>query len=97
MVDVLVRKSLLACEQENLKRIVLTGGVAANGYLRNALHEAAQAKGIACYVPEPIHCTDNAAMIACAGYHRYQNCAPQPGEALTMDAHANFSVESDGR
>ena len=97
VVDVLVRKSLLACEQENLKRIVLTGGVAANGYLRNALHEAAQAKGIVCYAPEPVYCTDNAAMIACAGYHRYRNNAPVPSEALTMDAHANFSVESEGR
>lgn len=93
VVDVLVQKSLMACEQEGLDRIVLTGGVAANGYLRDTLQQAARGKGISCYAPKPIYCTDNAAMIACAGYYRYQSGARGHKNVLTLDAHANLSVE----
>jgi len=90
VVDVLVRKALSACEQESLDRIVLTGGVAANGYLREKLRSAAQVSGINVYVPKPVFCTDNGAMIACAGYYRHKFC-PSSGESpLSLDAHANF-------
>lgn len=92
VVEVLITKALTACEQQGLKRLVLTGGVAANGYLRQRLREAAQPRNITCHVPKPILCTDNAAMIACAGYFRFQHAPPEAFELLRLDAHANFTV-----
>ncbi len=90
VVDVLVRKALLACRQESLKRIVVTGGVAANGYLRDCMTEAARKEGIEVFVPKPVLCTDNAAMIACAGYYRSQHCSPSESDPFSLDAHPNL-------
>jgi len=90
VVDVLVRKTLSACRQESLKRIVVTGGVAANGYLRDCMTEAARKEGVDVFVPKPIFCTDNAAMIACAGYYRSQHCSPSEVDPCSLDAHPNL-------
>jgi N6-L-threonylcarbamoyladenine synthase len=92
VVEVLVKKAITACQQEGLKRLVLTGGVAANGHLRQRLATAAQAHHISFHVPKPVLCTDNAAMIACAGYYRFRNHPPEATQMLGMDAHANFTV-----
>ena len=70
IVESLVRKSLLACEQEQLQQLVITGGVAANRGLRARAREACDEKGIRLFVPPPISCTDNAAMIAMAAARR---------------------------
>lgn len=86
--DVLVGKLITSCEREGLKRAVVTGGVAANGYLRERAHSAAQAKGIECFYPRKDLCTDNAAMIACAGYYRFRNHAPD--DMFLLDAHASL-------
>lgn len=88
--DVLVQKALSACRQESLKRIVVTGGVAANGYLRDRMTETARKEGIEVFVPKPILCTDNAAMIACAGYYRSQHCQPSASDPFSLDAHPNL-------
>ena len=90
VVDVLVQKALSACRQESLKRIVVTGGVAANGYLRDRMTDAAHEEGIEVFVPKPVLCTDNAAMIACAGYYRSQHCSPSANDPLSLDAHPNL-------
>ena len=71
--DVLIDNSIKACEQLNLKIIVLAGGVSANSYIRGRFSELENVKGIKVYYPEPILCTDNAAMIASAGYYNYIN------------------------
>jgi N6-L-threonylcarbamoyladenine synthase len=70
IVESLVRKSILACEREGLDRLIITGGVAANRGLRARAKEACDDKGIALFVPPPISCTDNAAMIAMAAARR---------------------------
>jgi len=68
--EVLVGKSLRACRRENIKHLVIAGGVAANQSLRRLLDEQANAQGINVHMPRPEHCTDNAAMIAFAAAQR---------------------------
>ncbi|HEX4917424.1 MAG TPA: tRNA (adenosine(37)-N6)-threonylcarbamoyltransferase complex transferase subunit TsaD [Limnobacter sp.] len=67
IVDVLVKKSLAACQQNAHRRLVVAGGVGANRLLRSQLHAAAQKMGIEVFFPELNLCTDNGAMIAYAG------------------------------
>lgn len=67
VVSTLVAKTLAAASSQDLARIVLGGGVAANRGLRKAMTEAAAARGIEVYVPPLASCTDNAAMIAYVG------------------------------
>ena len=70
IVETLVRKSLLACEREGISELVITGGVAANRGLRARAKEACEEHGIQLFVPPPVSCTDNAAMIAMAAARR---------------------------
>ena len=70
VVDVLVRVSLAAAKGSASRRLVLAGGVACNGRLRSKLAERAVEEGIQVYYPKPSLCTDNAVMIAAAGYPR---------------------------
>ena len=69
VVDVLVEKTVAACEQAGYNTIVLAGGVACNNGLRAGMETACKEKGLRLFMPEPVYCTDNAAMIACRGYY----------------------------
>ena len=71
VVDVLVDKTILAAEKYGVKVIMLAGGVASNRCLRNQLKKAADKCGFKVIYPQPILCTDNAAMVACCGYYKY--------------------------
>lgn len=67
LVEALVEKSLAACREEGVARLVLTGGVAANRGLRDLAARRCAAEGIALAIPPFASCTDNAAMVAYAG------------------------------
>lgn len=67
IVDVLVEKTLRAAKIAGLKRIVLCGGVASNGRLREKFSEQADFQGREVFIPPPILCSDNAAMVAVLG------------------------------
>lgn len=74
VVDVLVRKTEWAMQKEGIRRITLSGGVAANSGLRRGFRRMAEEKGADVFMPSIQYCTDNAAMIAAAGYHHYESC-----------------------
>ena len=70
--DILLEKTLMATRKLKIHTIALAGGVSANSYIR-AKFEELKKEGYNIYYPEPILCTDNAAMIASAGYYRYMS------------------------
>ncbi len=67
IVDVLVGKTLKAAEGASVPRVVVCGGVASNSRLRERFFEAGERMGTEIFIPPPVLCTDNAAMIAVAG------------------------------
>lgn len=69
--DALCEHTIEAAQRRNSKTIVLAGGVASNSALRAKMTEQAGKKGISVLFPPPILCTDNAVMIAAAGYYEY--------------------------
>ncbi len=70
VVDVLVEKTVSAASRKGVSSIVLAGGVASNRRLRTAMTSAGAENGMDVFCPAPEFCTDNAAMIAIAGYYR---------------------------
>jgi N6-L-threonylcarbamoyladenine synthase len=92
LVRVLVEKTLRAAAAYRAKTILVGGGVAANSYLQKQMTKAAQEKNIACPVvfPAPAFITDNAAMIAAAGYIRY--CLGRRDNPKTLEADAGLRL-----
>ncbi|MCG2709619.1 MAG: tRNA (adenosine(37)-N6)-threonylcarbamoyltransferase complex transferase subunit TsaD [Thermodesulfovibrionales bacterium] len=73
MVDVLVRKTEWAIKKEGIRRVTLSGGVSANSELRKRMKEMGDEREAVIFIPSINLCTDNAAMIASAGYHHFLN------------------------
>lgn len=78
IVDVLVKKSLLALKETGLKRLVVAGGVGANARLRERLNAVCAKRGVRVHYPELQLCTDNGAMIAMAAALRVQRRMARP-------------------
>lgn len=72
VIDVLIYKVLRGAEKRGVKRIALSGGVAANSSLKRQILEVTERQGLKVYIPSPDLCTDNAAMIAAVGYHYHK-------------------------
>lgn len=87
--DALCTHTIEAAKRTGNKTIALAGGVAANSALREKMTEQASKEGINVLYPSPVYCTDNAVMIACAGYYEYKN---QNFADMTLNAKANLKL-----
>ncbi len=72
IIEILMEKLIQASSQTGIRSIALAGGVSANSGLRNEMKRLAGIKKWKIYIPEFRYTTDNAAMIAIAGYYKYQ-------------------------
>jgi N6-L-threonylcarbamoyladenine synthase len=86
VVEVLVKKTVMVASEYQAKYVLLAGGVAANGRLREKL---ASDSPVPVLVPETVLCTDNAAMIAVCGYYHLQ--AGETG-GLDLDVVPNLKL-----
>ena len=84
-----MKNSIQALKQTNLEKIALAGGVSANSYIR-AEFSKLEDMGIKVYYPELKLCTDNAAMIASAGYYNFINGKKSD---LTLNAIPNLKID----
>ena len=91
-IDVLVEKSLRLAKEKNAKAFVLSGGVAANKILREELERELNKLDIKFYYPPMSLCTDNAAMIASAGYFNYIEFG---ADDLTVNVVPNLGLEKE--
>ena len=87
VVDVQVSKTVGAALDKEVRTVVLGGGVVANSRLRSLMAVRAKASGLRLMIPPPELCTDNAAMIASAGYYRLAR-----GERTGLDVGADPSL-----
>lgn len=89
IVDVLKNNVFLTCERKKLNKIAVAGGVASNSYLRETLINEGAKRGIEILFPEPILCTDNAAMIGSAAYFKLMDGAESD---LDINAKPNLKL-----
>ncbi|MBR6285848.1 MAG: tRNA (adenosine(37)-N6)-threonylcarbamoyltransferase complex transferase subunit TsaD [Bacteroidaceae bacterium] len=71
IVEILMKKLRMAVKDTGIRQVALAGGVSANNGLRNAFRDHAERYGWKIFIPKFGYTTDNAAMIACVGYHKY--------------------------
>ena len=79
IVDILMNKLFHATKDLRIKEVAVAGGVSANSALRNAFEDYSRRYGWKIHIPKFAYTTDNAAMVAITGYHKYldkQFCSP---------------------
>ena len=89
VVDVLAAKTMKACRKFAVDNVVLAGGVAANPRLREVFRRQGNSEGLQVYMPPQQFCTDNAAMIALAGYHIFRR---QGAASLDLDVYSRSRI-----
>jgi len=93
IVDVLVKKSLMALDASGLQRIVVAGGVGANRRLRAQLNAACAKRGVRVHYPELSLCTDNGAMIALAAAMRLQSGVQEAVADYAFDVRPRWPLQ----
>jgi len=88
--NALTKRAIRACLDLNLTKIAVGGGVAANSGLRKTLSESAQQHNLEVYFPPLKLCTDNAAMIACAGAEHFEQGWRS---SLSLGVQSRMSIE----
>lgn len=88
VVEVLSTKTIKAAKEKNVKKVAMAGGVSSNSALRLKMRKLCDENGFSLNVPDPILCTDNAAMIASAGYYNYIR-----GQRDSLDLNANPNLK----
>ena len=87
--DSLVSRAIMLCKERGYQKLAIAGGVASNSHIRARMEEECAKNGIRFYRPSPVLCTDNAAMIGCAGYYEYlQGCR----DGLDLNACPNLKL-----
>jgi N6-L-threonylcarbamoyladenine synthase len=71
IISILIDKLAKAVDQTGVKTVAIGGGVSANSGVRNAVAEFCEKRGLTAFIPERAFTTDNAAMVAIAGYYKY--------------------------
>jgi N6-L-threonylcarbamoyladenine synthase len=92
IVEVLVKKSILALKQTQLKTLVVAGGVGANQALRDALLKSCSQLGAKVFFPELSLCTDNGAMIAMAAAMRVQSGIEMGSKRYDFDVKPRWNL-----
>ena len=90
LIDILMDKLIKAARQTGIKQIAIGGGVAANSGLRARIESEGRKRGWQTYLPELKFTTDNAAMIAIAGYYHYLAGARAPMDIAPVSRIADF-------
>lgn len=92
IIDSLVSRTISLANKLKEKKVAICGGVSANDAIKSALKNACDDNKIVFYYPEKIYCTDNAAMIAAAGYYKYINGYRSD---ISLNANANLMFDND--
>ncbi|MDD2610810.1 MAG: tRNA (adenosine(37)-N6)-threonylcarbamoyltransferase complex transferase subunit TsaD [Giesbergeria sp.] len=94
IVDVLVKKSIMALKETGLRRLVVAGGVGANALLRQQLNAACARLQVRVHYPELHLCTDNGAMIALAAAMRLQSGQQQATTTYAFDVMPRWPLDA---
>jgi N6-L-threonylcarbamoyladenine synthase len=86
VIEVLVKKTIKAAKEHGIQTVMLSGGVAANKLLREELKKKCDENGLVCHLPDLKYTTDNAAMIAIAGYFKNKKIKKPDWKSVQADA-----------
>lgn len=89
--DVIVDKAMMALDITGYNGLAVAGGVASNSHIRAALEKACKKRGAEIYIPSPIFCTDNGAMVAAAAYYKARE---GHYSTLNLDCFPGLNIES---
>ena len=91
VMEVIIDKTMSALELTAYKNLAVAGGVACNSFLREKISKRCEKAGVNLYVPSPILCTDNGAMVASAAYQKSKLGLRSD---LHLDVYPGLSIES---
>ena len=92
IIDSLLYRTISLSKELKINKVTICGGVSANDAIRNAFIKECEKNNIELYYPNKVYTTDNAAMIASAGYYEYLN-----GNFSALDLNADANLEFHNR